>query len=390
MNGNSRLLVRVLEQLELLDGRFSNIQLVNIQGDVQRGNFSLVFRAHDELEDQPVAIKFYDLDPVKQDPYRLRAFEREHEILRALHGAPRCLQVGSELQIFQLEQKIAGQEESIAIPARYFATEWLERDIDSYFLNQGEHPAIARIRIFVDVLLAVESLHKRQVFHRDLKVDNFRRRGGGDVGEVVAIDLGTAARMDSEPLFQTYGCFVGHRMYAAPEASCGLAGDRKVAPLADIYALGCMLFELFHPDQFYAAFRRNNPDFDVRLSAIHARVTANTQEARLALWDLEAPRLLAGLDHVRLNGPASSAPAAVADLLTDLVNGMTAPNFRSRLNSFARIRERCWIAIRVLENAELSRRRAEQAAQRRAARAAKAVRRARRSLESKPQGTTHG
>lgn len=395
LHGNSQLLVRTLEDLTLLDGRFSGLKLMNMSGGEKRGHFSLVFRAYDELEERFVALKFIDLDPAKQDRYRLMCFEREHQILELLKGAPRCLQVFSTYSTYELCISIAGQTEPITIPAKYFATDWIEGDIDEYFSRQDTESPIEKLKIFNEVVLAVESLHTRHVFHRDLKVDNFRCRESRDAREIVAIDLGAAARYDSEPMLPAYGCPVGFLMYSAPEAFCGMAGIRSIAPLTDIFALGCMLFELFHPDDYPSAYRAINTDFDLRFSALKARIDCESDEkSKVAAWDLQAPKMLQGLSPVSLSDNGSSAPAAICDLLSELIAEMTAPDFRSRIRSFAKARQRCWSAIRVLENEAFDRRRTLQVATRRAMRAAKATARAERAKSATrlvlPNGTCNG
>lgn len=381
LHGNSQLLVDTLESLELFENRYSNLQLVNVPiSGPKRGFFSLIFRAKDELTGNEVALKFFDLDPNKADVYRIKSFEREHEILTRLIGAPRRLQVLSNFNTYNLQAAVSGGI-VITLPASYFAVDWLDDDIDEYFQSQGTKPAIEKLKIFNEVVLAVESLHSRGVFHRDLKADNFRAQQRIDGREVVAIDLGTAARYDSAPISSSYGGPVGMLMYSAPEAFCGLSGARTVAPLSDVFALGCMLFELFHHDDFPAAFRRVNSDFDVRFAALRSKVGSEVSvEAKLNSWSREAPKLLHGLSPVTLSGAGSSAPLCIADILTSLVGRMTVPDFQQRTISFRRIREVSWNAIRIIENQQLAKRKAKQAADRRAARAAKAAARAQRVI----------
>lgn len=381
LHGNSALLVDRLEKLDLLDGRFSNLTLVNMPNGTKRGFFSLVFKAYDEIVDRSVAIKFFDLDPSKQHQYRLLCFAREHGILKSLDGASRCLQLASGYETYSLEITTA-ESATFVTPAHYFATEWLEDDIDDFFLKQEQLDAIEKLKLFNEVVLAVESLHSRSVFHRDLKYDNFRSHFVNSKREVVVIDLGTAARLDSPAISSSYSGPVGFLMYSAPEAFCGMAGIRSIAPCTDMFALGCMLFELFHPDDFPTAYRSVNTDFDLRFSALMSRIDpAAAEQTRVAQWDLEAPRVFAGLTPVTLSRNGSSAPLAVTDLLNGLVSTMTNPNFRYRERSFAKVRHRIWQAVRTLENVAYSRHRAEQAAERRLARIRKAETRAARAAQ---------
>lgn len=376
LHGNSQLLVNELHAMELFEGRFSQLKLMNCPAAGQkRGYFSLVFRAYDELHSRWVALKFFDLDPAKADHYRLLSFEREHALLEKLRGAPRCLQLVSALGTYSLTAQVAGGL-SIVLPARYFAVDWLDEDVDSYFLQQESHSAIEKLRIFNEMALAVESLHTRRIFHRDLKFDNFRSHEISGIREVVAIDLGTAARYESAPIAPAYGLPVGMLMYSAPEAFCGLAGNRAIAPRSDMFALGCMLFELFHVDDFPSAFRSLNQDYDLRFAALQAKVgSVASEDAKVDAWATEAPRLLGGLSNLDLRETGSSAPSCIADTLSDMVAAMTAVDFRHRWTDFSRVRQWCWRAIRVLENDALARRRAVLAASRRAARADKARRR---------------
>jgi serine/threonine-protein kinase len=113
------------------------------------------------------------------------------------------------------------------------------------------------LRAFADVCLAVEFAHSRGIIHRDLKPANIML---GDFGEVYVLDWGVARAMtdaaepggpSSSPRpFATglqldtgdtlVGTVLGTPAYMAPEQ---LAGDRA-GPAADIYALGCILYEI--------------------------------------------------------------------------------------------------------------------------------------------------
>lgn len=53
-------LIDHLESRDLLQGRFTNLKCVNIGDGKRRGNFSIILVAKDILEDELVAIKFFD------------------------------------------------------------------------------------------------------------------------------------------------------------------------------------------------------------------------------------------------------------------------------------------------------------------------------------------
>ncbi|WP_206862083.1 hypothetical protein [Lysobacter changpingensis] len=108
LHGNAELLKDTLEAQALFEGRFSGLKLMNLDPATgqKRGCFSLVFKGFDEVEQRPVAIKFFDPDAM-MDTYRIAAFRREHEILRDLIGTERCLQLVAPIGTFPLTLAIA-------------------------------------------------------------------------------------------------------------------------------------------------------------------------------------------------------------------------------------------------------------------------------------------
>lgn len=171
----SKILITTLQGLQLLDGRFSTIRCVNVHPDKaeKRGCFSLVFSARDTTSGKQVALKFLDPDPrVTANLYRGMAFERESAILNHLLNSQRCLQLVQELKFFDIDLPLANGE-TAKVLCKYFAVEWLDQEIDDFFLSTG-HGSIEKLRVFNNIILAVAALHRREVFHRDLKADNLR------------------------------------------------------------------------------------------------------------------------------------------------------------------------------------------------------------------------
>jgi len=107
------------------------------------------------------------------------------------------------------------------------------------------------LRAFVDACLAVEFAHARGVIHRDIKPTNIML---GEFGEVYVLDWGIAKVVgDTDPKVAGVrqwssdlgdetmeGAIVGTPGYIAPEQ---LAGE-NVDGRADVFALGCVLFEI--------------------------------------------------------------------------------------------------------------------------------------------------
>jgi len=120
--------------------------------------------------------------------------------------------------------------------------------------DDKKHPRVHLLRAFVEVCLAAEFAHTRGVVHRDLKPANIVL---GDFGEVYVLDWGIA-RVQSDRESATHasvgadvetldtggtsaGAVLGTPGYMPPEQ---LRGDADLDHRADVYALGCVLFEI--------------------------------------------------------------------------------------------------------------------------------------------------
>lgn len=373
IHANNLLLIQAIEATPLLDGRFQGMRVVNcdLATGRKRGCFSVVFRAEDVIDNKPVALKFYDLSPASLgDAYRLAGFRRESQILASLLNLNRCLQLVADMRPYMLPISVPGVGE-VALPCQYFVVEWLEHEIDQFFLAQQTFDAALKLRLFNEIVLGIEALHCRDVFHRDLKADNLRARGDQS-GTIVAIDLGTAARTDSAVVKTDYADPVGIIGYAPPEALCGLAGVRRIAALSDVYALGCLLFELFEPDKFCYAVRNSNAQFDARLLAMAQYVTGPDDDAKVEQWHSALAVLGRGVTPVRFDAASSSLPLAIAPQINEVLARLTDVDYRKRKNQLPWARQAIWSSIKVLSHEIEYQRRLAELRKQRKARAARA------------------
>ena len=132
------------------------------------------------------------------------------------------------------------------------------------------------LRAFVEVCGAIELAHATGIVHRDLKPTNVLL---GDLGEVYVLDWGIACELDAR---EAPGATVfGTPGYMAPEQ---LRGDWDLDGRADVYALGCILFEILtgqplRPDRDPPPPRRD--DVPPELDAAWRRATACERDDRI-------------------------------------------------------------------------------------------------------------
>jgi serine/threonine protein kinase len=117
------------------------------------------------------------------------------------------------------------------------------RSLRAQLREDGALPLAEAVGVLADVAKALAYAHEHGVVHRDIKPDNVLLSGGAamvtDFGIAKAISESTtqttAARLT------TAGTSVGTPAYMAPEQA---AGDPTTDHRADIYALGCLAYEL--------------------------------------------------------------------------------------------------------------------------------------------------
>jgi tetratricopeptide (TPR) repeat protein/tRNA A-37 threonylcarbamoyl transferase component Bud32 len=118
----------------------------------------------------------------------------------------------------------------------YIVLEHVDGEPLTVFCDARRLDVRARVRLYLQVLSAVEHAHKHLVVHRDLKPSNILVDAEGHVR---LLDFGIAKLLGDEPAGLTlHGAMTP--LYAAPEQIHGEA----ISTLADVYSLGVLLHEL--------------------------------------------------------------------------------------------------------------------------------------------------
>ena len=128
--------------------------------------------------------------------------------------------------------------------AAYIAMEMLDGEsLASRLRRVGRLPVGATIEIGRQVAAALHAAHSKGITHRDLKPDNVFLIGDPEIGErVKLLDFGIAKLITEDAGNRTRtGVVMGTPVYMSPEQCRGTAAlDSR----ADLYSLGCMLYEL--------------------------------------------------------------------------------------------------------------------------------------------------
>jgi len=269
---------------QVLAGRFV------IEREVGRGGVGVVYRAHDQMSQQTVALKVIALPGV--DGGEEARFSREGRVLAGLHhpGIVRVVAFG------QLDE---GQP--------YIAMEWLEGEDIAQRQQRAPLSLGQSVLVAADVCDALAAAHEAAIVHRDVKPSNVFLVGSapGQQGsfEVKLVDFGVAAVEDAK-LTRT-GAIVGTPAYMAPEQA---RGDGKIDGRADLYALGATLFEMI---------TGRPPHVGPTPIAILARLVT-TAAPRLAEVFVDVPPRLDELMARLLATTPTERPASAAEVAREL------------------------------------------------------------------------
>jgi len=178
----------------------------------------VIHRAHDRLADRPVALKLL----LEADDALAARFAREAELL-------------SDLQHEGIVRYVA---HGIFEGHPWLAMEWLEgEDLEARLRHDGLDPSES-VDLAIRVADALGTAHARGIVHRDLKPSNLFL-ADGDPRRVKLLDFGIARR--TLALGNTaVGSVLGTPGYMAPEQA---RGESSIDARADVFALGCVLFE---------------------------------------------------------------------------------------------------------------------------------------------------
>jgi eukaryotic-like serine/threonine-protein kinase len=190
-----------------------------VQDLVGRGGMSSVYRAIDRTSRAPVALKLlgerytHESERFNREAIALQGLRHPNIVRYVAHGKTRE-------------------------GTHYLAMEWIDGEDLSSRLKNGPLTMSESVLLAARVASALAAAHERGIVHRDIKPSNiFLVEGRPD--RVKLLDFGIARFGDRDGLTAP-GVVFGTLGYMAPEQA---RGERFIDARADIFALGCVLYE---------------------------------------------------------------------------------------------------------------------------------------------------
>ena len=273
-----------MEMREQLQRTLGNAYV--LERELGGGGMSQVFVAEEVALGRKVVVKV--LPPGRTGDVNIERFKRE-------------IQVAARLQHAHIVPVLTAGETN-GLP--YYTMPYVEGEsLRARLARQGPLSFGETVNILRDVSRALAYAHERGVVHRDIKPDNVMVAGGSavvtDFGIAKAI---SASRTDGPDATLTQvGTSLGTPAYMAPEQA---AGDPATDHRADLYAFGCMAFEMLTGQP---PFVESSPQL---LLAAHMAKEAGPVSARRA----DVPAALSSLVAQCLSKDPSSRPASAADV----------------------------------------------------------------------------
>ncbi|MEP7088068.1 MAG: serine/threonine-protein kinase, partial [Gemmatimonadota bacterium] len=193
-----------------------------LERELGAGGMATVYLAHDLKHDRKVAVKV--LRPELAAVIGAERFLAEIKTTAAL-------QHSHILPLFD-----SGQADGFLFYVMPFVDGESLRD---RLKRERELPVDEAVRLAKEVASALDYAHRHGVIHRDIKPENILLQDGqalvADFGISLAVTQAGASRMTET------GLSLGTPSYMSPEQA---TGERTLDARADVYSLGCLLYEM--------------------------------------------------------------------------------------------------------------------------------------------------
>jgi serine/threonine-protein kinase len=210
----------VLSLSEALGSRY------RLERELGQGGMATVYLAEDLKHGRRVAIKVLRPD------------------LAAVIGAERFLREIKTIAVLQHPHILGLIDSGEVQGSAYYVMPFVEGESLRDRLNREKQlPIPEAIRIATEVASALDYAHRHGVIHRDIKPENILLHDDtalvADFGIALAVSSAGGTRMTET------GLSLGTPHYMSPEQSMG---EREITARSDVYALGCVTYEMLTGD----------------------------------------------------------------------------------------------------------------------------------------------
>jgi eukaryotic-like serine/threonine-protein kinase len=213
-------------QARLLGGRYQVGELLGF------GGMAEVHRGRDTRLGRDVAIKTLRHDLARDATFQLR-FRREAQNAASLNHP-------AIVAVYDTGEEHAPTGEELP----YIVMEYVNgRTLKEVLAVEGRLMPRRALEIVADICSALDFSHRHGIIHRDIKPGNVMLT---QTGQVKVMDFGIARALASGASTMTQtSAVIGTAQYLSPEQARGEAVDAR----SDVYATGCVIFELLtgHP-----------------------------------------------------------------------------------------------------------------------------------------------
>ncbi|MCD0444367.1 Stk1 family PASTA domain-containing Ser/Thr kinase [Glycomyces sp. A-F 0318] len=205
----------------LLGGRYEIGEVIGY------GGMAEVHRGRDLRLGRDVAVKLLRADLSRDESFLIR-FRREAQNSASLNHP-------NIVAVFD-----TGEEGGIP----YMVMEFVNgRTLKEVLIAEGRFDPAVACEVVADMCAALDFSHKHHIIHRDVKPGNVML---SDTNQVKVMDFGIARALASGQATMTQtSAVIGTAQYLSPEQARGETVDAR----SDVYAVGCVLYELLvgHP-----------------------------------------------------------------------------------------------------------------------------------------------
>jgi serine/threonine protein kinase len=274
-------------------GRFGDFRIARVLG---AGGMGFVLDATDSNLNRRVALKLMRPEVAERRTARER-FLREARAMAAVEH-PRVVVVHA-----------VGERSGVP----YLVMPLMAGQSLAKRLKSGPVPLPEALRLARETADGLAAAHSKGVIHRDVKPDNIWLEDTAEGTHVRILDFGLARDDGAEPLTQS-GAIFGTPAYMAPEQAAG----EKVDGRADIFSLGCVLYELLTGQRAFAG-----PSMTAILFALANHTPPSARTVNPAVPDALSAYVDRLLAKSRTARPGSAAEVAAA--LRDFESGNAPP-----------------------------------------------------------------